>query len=77
MATILIVDDEEAVAWVVAHLLRKAGHTPRVAANGRRRSARRATRPDLILLDLGLPDLPGAEVLPRLSASRRLPGSPS
>lgn len=68
MATILVVDDEEALAWVVAHVLRKAGHTPLVAATGAAALRDAVTHPDLILLDLGLPDLPGAEVLRRLQA---------
>jgi DNA-binding response OmpR family regulator len=67
MATVLIVDDEESMAWVLAHLLRKDGHTPIIASNGEAalREAQRA-HPDLILLDLGLPDIPGAEILKRL-----------
>jgi DNA-binding response OmpR family regulator len=66
MARILIVDDEDSVAWVVTHFLRKAGHTPMVAANGETALREAHARPDLILLDLGLPDLSGAEVLRRL-----------
>jgi DNA-binding response OmpR family regulator len=70
MARILIVDDEDAVAGIVAYFLRKAGHTPTVAADGETALRLAHTRPDLILLDLGLPVLSGAEVL------RRLKGSP-
>ncbi len=66
MARILIVDDEEAVAWIVAHFLRKAGHTPMVAADGETALREAHAQPDLILLDLGLPVLSGAEVLRRL-----------
>ena len=66
MARILIVDDEDAVAGIVAYFLRKAGHTPTVAADGKTALREAHARPDLILLDLGLPDLPGAEVLRRL-----------
>lgn len=68
MATILIVDDEESVARTVAHLLRKIGHTPIVAGNGAAALQAAWAHPDLILLDLGLPDLPGEEVLRRLKA---------
>lgn len=66
MARILIVDDEESVAGIVAYFLRKVGHTPMVAADGATALREAHARPDLILLDLGLPDLSGAEVLRRL-----------
>jgi DNA-binding response OmpR family regulator len=66
MATIVLVDDEEAIAWTLSHTLRMAGHTPIVAPNGH--EALRALRGDhdLLVLDLGLPDLSGAEVLRRV-----------
>jgi DNA-binding response OmpR family regulator len=66
MARILIVDDEESVAWILTHYLRKAGHTAMVASDGQMALREANGRPDLILLDLGLPDLSGAEVLRRL-----------
>ena len=66
MATILIVDDEESIAWVLAHLLRTDGHTPIIASNGETAVREARAHPDLILLDLGLPDIPGEEVLTRL-----------
>jgi CheY-like chemotaxis protein len=66
MATVLIVDDEESVAWVLAHLLRKAGHTPIIASNGAAALREARAHPDLILLDLGLSDIPGEELLKRL-----------
>jgi len=66
MATILIVEDDETLALVLTYSLRKAGHLPMVAASGH--AALRAVRahPDVILLDLGLPDISGEEVLRRL-----------
>jgi len=66
MGQIVIVEDEAAVARVVAHYLRQAGHEPVVASTGAAALQAAATGPDLILLDLGLPDVPGAEVLRRL-----------
>ena len=66
MAPIVIVEDEEAVARVVAHFLRQAGHVPVVAATGAAALQAADAGPDLLLLDLGLPDLAGAEVLRRL-----------
>jgi len=66
MARILIVEDEEALALVLTHSLSKAGHAAIVAPDGETALREAGTRPDLILLDLGLPDLPGDEVLRRL-----------
>ncbi len=70
MATILIVEDDGLVARQMAHLLRSAGHAPVFARDAR--SALRETwqRPQLILLDLGLPDVPGEDLLEDL---RRMP----
>ncbi len=66
MATVLVVNDDTSVARVLTHLLRRAGHVPSVAATGAEALCHARTHPDLILLDLGLPDLSGAEVLRRL-----------
>jgi DNA-binding response OmpR family regulator len=66
MARILIVDDEDSVIGVVTYFLRRAGHTPMIASDGETALREAHARPDLILLDLGLPDLSGAEVLRRL-----------
>jgi DNA-binding response OmpR family regulator len=66
MARILIVEDEESFARILAHALRTAGHTPLPAPTGHAALLAARAHPDLILLDLGLPDIPGAEVLRRL-----------
>lgn len=66
MARILVVDDDDAVARIVTHHLRKAGHAPVVAPDGAAALRAAGARPDLVLLDLGLPDMPGAAVLRRL-----------
>ena len=60
---ILVVDDEPAVTELVAYNLRKANYEVLVAADGRTalRLASEA-RPDLILLDLMLPEVDGLEV---------------
>jgi len=66
MAAILIVEDDDSLALAEARILRQAGHTPIHAPDARTALEEAADRPDLILLDLRLPDLPGQEVLRRL-----------
>ena len=64
MARILLVEDDEATSDAVARNLE--GHGFRVATSGTVEEALRrwdAERPDLILLDLGLPDLDGATIV--------------
>ncbi len=59
----LVVEDEPVLAGVVASYLTRAGHTTRVAADGRDAVAvARDWAPDVIVLDLGLPGLDGVEV---------------
>jgi two-component system phosphate regulon response regulator PhoB len=63
VARILIVEDEKDLQEVLAYNLRQAGHAPILAADGREALAAVAAQPpDLILLDLMLPDVSGIEV---------------
>src|SRR5512139_310294 len=66
MARILVVEDVDTLAGLMAHSLREAGHAPTVAPNGHGALLAARARPDLIFLDLGLPDISGDEVLRRL-----------
>ncbi len=60
---VLIVDDEPAILAAMAPLLRARGYEVSTAASGRRTlDALEHERPDLIVLDLGLPDMDGIEV---------------
>lgn len=62
-AQILLVDDEVSIQRAMAPLLRSCGYTVTVAANGRAAlEAFERERPDLVILDLGLPDMDGSEV---------------
>lgn len=71
---ILVVDDEPAVTDLLVYNLRKSGYEPLVAADGRAalRLARQAN-PDLILLDLMLPELDGLEVCRALRKTSGVP----
>jgi two-component system KDP operon response regulator KdpE len=66
-ARILLVDDELSIQRAVAPLLRSRGYDVDVAATGAD-AIRLATahRPDMVILDLGLPDMDGVEVCRRL-----------
>jgi len=66
MAAILIVEDDGLMAGQMARTLRQAGHALILAADARSALQEAITCPDVILLDLGLPDLPGEELLERL-----------
>jgi two-component system phosphate regulon response regulator PhoB len=70
---ILIVDDEADIVELLDYSLRQAGHTVVSARDGASAlAAVRRQRPDLIVLDLMLPDIPGTEVCRRL---RKEPGT--
>lgn len=68
MAAILIVGDDRLLIGHMARTLRQAGHTPILAPDARSAQEEAADRPDIILLDLGLPDLPGEELLRHLKS---------
>jgi two-component system KDP operon response regulator KdpE len=64
---VLVVDDERAIRRFLQVSLTAHGHTVFEAANGQEAlEAVMAHRPDIIILDLGLPDIEGIEVARRL-----------
>ncbi|WP_318653880.1 response regulator [Anaeromyxobacter oryzae] len=66
---VLVVEDNVDAAQTIAEVLELEGHRVHVATDGRSGLARaRELRPDVILCDLGLPDLDGCEVARRLRA---------
>lgn len=69
---ILIVEDERDLADLIAYNLEKAGYATSVANAGRRAlEVVEQTPPDLIILDLMLPELSGTEIATRLRAAPR------
>ncbi|MEO6501023.1 MAG: response regulator transcription factor [Jatrophihabitantaceae bacterium] len=69
MAQILVVDDDATLAEVVIGYLERAGHRTRHVSNGADALAEvRALPPDLMLLDLMLPEVDGIEVCRRVRA---------
>jgi two-component system KDP operon response regulator KdpE len=73
-ARILIVDDEPNIIGTVAPLLRSRGYDVLSAMSGRAAiDAADREKPDLIVLDLGLPDIDGVEVCRHVRQSSSVP----
>jgi two-component system, OmpR family, KDP operon response regulator KdpE len=71
---VLLVDDDATLRQTLGIGLRAAGHEVLVAGDGRTAlQAAREDRPDIIVLDLGLPDLSGFDVLRRVRAWSTVP----
>ncbi|HYM85075.1 MAG TPA: response regulator transcription factor [Candidatus Dormibacteraeota bacterium] len=74
MKTILVVDDEPRIAQLARDYLEHAGFRVEVAGDGESALERvRRQRPDLVVLDLGLPGLDGLEVTRALRRDGDLP----
>ena len=64
MATILVVDDELGIRGLLSEILSDEGHTIELAENAAQaRAARERLRPDLVLLDIWMPDVDGITLL--------------
>lgn len=64
-STILLIDDHHAILRIARRMLERLGHPVIEADRGQAALALLETRPDidLVILDLGLPDMPGDVVL--------------
>jgi DNA-binding response OmpR family regulator len=70
MRTVLIVEDERDIREVLRRYLERAGISVLTAATGAEAlQLIESIRPDLVLLDLGLPDIDGSEILATVSGS--------
>jgi two-component system, cell cycle response regulator DivK len=77
MSVILIVEDNEKNMKLVRDILRHAGHETLEAATGIEGvSLAVAKRPDLVLMDIQLPDIDGIEALRRIRDVRELDAIP-
>jgi DNA-binding response OmpR family regulator len=71
---ILVVDDDDAILELVVYHLRRAGYTVSTATSGGDAIREvRAAPPDLVILDLMMPDTDGFEVCRQLRRERDLP----
>ena len=69
MATVLVVEDDAAIREILTRRLHQAGYQVCSAVNGAEAiTLARSARPDLILMDLGLPLVNGLEATQRLKA---------
>ena len=73
MATILVVDDELGIRALLSEILTDEGHTVELAENAAQaRLVRESLRPDLVLLDIWMPDVDGVTLLKEWSAGGML-----
>jgi DNA-binding NtrC family response regulator len=70
MANILVVDDELGIRDLLFEILNDEGHSVELAENAAQaRAARKRVRPDLVLLDIWMPDTDGVTLLKEWSAT--------
>src|SRR5262245_30827244 len=74
--TILVVDDTDSSRYTISHYLRKAGFETWEAVTGEQALHLAEQGPDLITLDVKLPDVGGYEVCRRLKENSRTAGIP-
>ncbi|MBS0593207.1 MAG: response regulator [Proteobacteria bacterium] len=73
MATILVVDDELGIRALLSEILGDEGHTVELAEDAAQaRAVRERLRPDLVLLDIWMPDVDGVTLLKEWGATGQL-----
>ena len=74
MTTVLLIEDEPSISEPLIDALTVMGFEATLAENGADGLARAAElRPDIVLLDLGLPDMDGRDVCRTLRTSSTVP----
>ena len=76
MTTVLVVDDNEASLYTLGRTLQQAGFLVWEAATGEDALARAHEGPDVVMLDIKLPDITGLEVCRRLKRDPLTAGIP-
>ena len=78
MPKILVVDDNTTVARMMARLLESRGYVASVASDGEAAlAAVRNERPDLVVLDMMMPEMDGLEVMRRIHVEWNDPATPA
>src|SRR5262245_47883865 len=73
MSQILVVDDEVGIRELLSEILREEGHQVRLAENAAEaRQIRGRARPDLVLLDIWMPDTDGITLLKEWASTGQL-----
>ncbi len=74
MALVLVVEDEPEIAELLEDYLRASGYRTERASDGRKAlTLFRAAKPDLVLLDIAMPELSGTDVLKRIREESNTP----
>ncbi len=76
MKTILVVDDEKDIVDLLRYNLKKEGYNVLTAGNGKLALEQSRHQPDLIILDVMMPEVNGLEVLKRLKADQNTSSIP-
>jgi len=78
MANILVVDDELGIRDLLSEILNDEGHSVELAENAAQaRAARQRARPDLVLLDIWMPDTDGVTLLKAVDQALAKPAAPA
>jgi two-component system response regulator AtoC len=74
MPRVLVIDDDRSIRRTLEKFFQSEGHEVVTAADGKEGLEKlKASAPDLVLLDLGLPEIDGLELLDRAQALKPLP----
>ena len=74
--TILVVDDEKDIVDLLSYNLNKEGLTVITARNGREALERVKQKPDLIILDVMMPEMNGLQVIQELKKDKKTASLP-